>query len=146
MKKIKGILILITLLVLIMGVASATEVSTDTLSTNTPTTSADNSDTIEVGEQTSIETSVTGSTDSLNTKNVGKNSTNTKENTHEDDKIVKNDKTSVKTSSHTYTVDTYEKLEEAIYTMDYDDITINIESDIVLTGSKGKYEDWSIKS
>ena len=131
MKNIKQILIFVTILVLFVGVVSANDEIDNT------------TDTSEVTEKALHETNSisydTGSTDTLRTKEVVSDTNIVTDDIQEKrikDEIVKNEKRNTKTAGqHTYYISDSESLHNALLSNDYEDVTININSDITLKNS-----------
>lgn len=109
--KIKKIVPLLILILLLVGISSAAEVSEDT-------TAIDTAD--KVADDTS---SITGSADSTLVKQT------------EDNKETVKDEKNVKTASKTYDVNDYNTLRNSLTSNGYDTVTVNIRSDIKLSGS-----------
>jgi len=108
-KKQTKIILLATLLVILVGVVSATEVSDDTITTDTTTT------TDEVVHQAQTTTESTHGSEAVQPKEIQKEEKKTK------------------TATKTYEVNDFDSLESALTSESYDTVTVNIKSNITLT-------------
>ena len=106
----KRIILAVTLVILLIGVASATKVSEDTITTDS---------TNDIVSDTSSSTNYAKSS-------IIDDVTDQKE-------IIKDNKT-IKTASKSYDVTNYNTLNNALTNKNYDTVTVNIKSDITLTG------------
>ena len=101
-KNLSKMFLLVTLIILLIGVVSATEVSNDTINTDTTVTADTTIDNLEI-----IDKSVTN-------KNMERN---------------------LKASTKTYDVSDYNTLHNALTNDTYDNVNVNINSDIKLSGN-----------
>ncbi|RAP48596.1 MAG: hypothetical protein BZ135_00475, partial [Methanosphaera sp. rholeuAM6] len=139
MKKIKGVLLLVTLLVLLVGAVNASEVSDDTTTTSTieevqKTNMVSHTDTLsqenKLGKTIRTDESPDNTMDENKTL---KRNTNIKEETGKEtvQSIVKNKQKNTKTAS-SYDVKTYQELRDALTNINDEYITVNIKDNIKL--------------
>ncbi|MBE6486929.1 MAG: hypothetical protein E7Z85_08835 [Methanosphaera stadtmanae] len=119
MKVKKQLLIFVALMLLLMGAASATDVSNDTIGSDTPES---------IAEDTSAQEEVAMEETTTPTMDVEKNKAEQKIN-----KITREEKT-LKTAS-SYDVETYQELREVLTNINDEYITVNIKDNIKLDDS-----------
>ena len=141
MKKIKGVLVLVTLLVLLVGAVNASEVSDDT--TTSTIKEVQETNTVSHTDTLSQENKCGGTirTDKSQENSMNENKTlNRNANIKEEAKdetvrgIVKNKEKNTKTAS-SYDVKTYQELRDALTNINEEYTTVNIKDNIKLEGN-----------